>query len=122
EPNPADLDVHTKAREARVLTRIEPVRGDLLSSPSALTEKASARGGGRKAVLAAIEAVLIAKRVPEQQREAVMAAAAERLAQRLRDGQSIKVKVYDKAAPSQRPVVVPSPELKRDRERAAPAR
>lgn len=123
EPNPADLEVLTKAREARLLNRIEPVRGDRPSSPATLNEKTSARGGGgRKAVLAAIEAVLIAKRVPEQQREAVMAAAAERLAQRLRDGQSIKVKVYDKAAPSQRPVVVPSPELKRDRERAAPAR
>ncbi|MFM9914553.1 MAG: LPD7 domain-containing protein [Rhizobacter sp.] len=124
EPNPADLEVLTKAREARLLNRIEPVRGDRHSSPATLTEKASARGsGGRKAVLAAIEAVLIAKRVPEQQREAVMAAATEKLAQRLRDGQSIKVKVYDKAAPSQRPVVVPpTPELKRDRERAAPAR
>lgn len=123
EPNPADLEVLTKAREARLLNRIQPVRGDLLSSPSALTEKTTARGGGgRKAVLAAIEAVLIAKRVPEKQREAVMAAATERLAQRLRDVQPIKVKVYDKAAPSQRPVVVPTPELKRDRELAAPTR
>jgi hypothetical protein len=60
-------------------------------------------------VLAAIEAVLVAKKVPEKQREAVMAAATEKLAQRIRDGQVPKVKVYDKAAPSQRPVVVPCP-------------
>lgn len=123
EPNPADLEVLTKAREARLLNRIEPVRGDLPSSDASLAENSSARGGGgRKAVLAAIEAVLIAKRVPEKHREAVMVAAAEKLAERLRDGQSIKVKVYDKAAPSQRSVEVPAPELKRDRERAAPAR
>ena len=51
-----------------------------------------------------------------------MAAATEKLAQRLRDGQAPKVKVYDKAAPSQRPVVVPNPEVQRNRERAAPVR
>ncbi len=73
-------------------------------------------------MLAAIEAVLVAKRVPEAQREAVMAAAAEKLAQRLRDGRTLKVKVYDKAAPSQRPMAVPTPEVQRSRERAAPAR
>ena len=90
---------------------------------TATAEKASARGGGgRKAVLAAIEAVLIAKRVPAKQRDAVMAAATEKLAQRLREGQSLKVKVYDKAAPSQRPVVVPTPEVQRTRERTAPVR
>ena len=72
--------------------------------------------------LAAIEAVLVAKRVPEKQREAVMAAATEKLAQRLRDGQAPKIKVFDKAAPSQRPVVVPMPEVQRARERAAPVR
>lgn len=73
-------------------------------------------------MLAAIEAVLVAKRVPEVQREAVMAAAAEKLVQRLRDGQTLKVRVYDKAAPSQRPIVTPSREVQRTRERAAPAR
>ena len=73
-------------------------------------------------MLAAIEAVLVAKGVPDKQREAVMAAATEKLAQRLREGQSIKVKVYDKAAPSRRPAVVPTPEVQRSRERAAPAR
>jgi hypothetical protein len=90
---------------------------------TAAPEKASVRGGGgRKAVLVAIEAVLVAKGVPDKQRAAVMAAATEQLAQRLRDGQSLKVKVYDKAAPSQRPVVVPTPDVQRSRDRAAQVR
>ena len=123
EPNPADLDVLKKEREARLVNRIEPARGDGPAAAASPAEKASARGGGgRKAVLAAIEAVLVAKGVPEKQREAVMVAATEKLAQRMREGQSIKVKVYDKAAPSQRPVVMPTPEAQRTRERAAPVR
>ena len=123
EPNPADLEVLKKEREARLVNRIEPARGDSAAAAVVPVEKASTRGGGgRKAVLAAIEAVLVAKGVPDKQREAVMAAATEKLAQRLREGQSIKVKVYDKAAPSRRPAVVPTPEVQRSRERAAPAR
>ena len=123
EPNPADLEALKKEREARLVNRIEPARADSPMAAAASAEKASARGGGgRKAVLAAIEAVLVAKGVPEKQREAVMTAATEKLAQRTREGQSIKVKVYDKTAPSQRPAVVPTPEVQRSRERAAPAR
>ena len=125
EPNPADLEVLKKEREARLVNRIEPVRGVGGDSPGAAAaspEKASARGGGRKTVLAAIEAVLVAKRVPEKQREAVMAAATEKLAQRIREGHAPRVKVYDRAAPSQRPIVVPTPEVQRTRERAAPVR
>jgi len=123
EPNPGDLEVLKREREARLVNRIEPAR-DVASDKAAgaaPAEKGSVRGGGgRKAVLAAIEAILVAKRVPEKQREAVMAAAAEKLAQRIRDGQAPKVKVYDKTAPSQRPV--PVPEVQRARERAAPVR
>ena len=126
EPNPADLEVLKKEREARLVNRIEPDRlgrGDSPGTAATPVEKASARGsGGRKAVLVAIEAVLVAKGVPEKQRAAVMAAATEKLAQRIRDGQAPKVKVYDKAAPSQRPVVMPTPEVQRTRERAAPVR
>jgi hypothetical protein len=123
EPNPGDLEVLKREREARLVNRIEPARDAGTGAPTTPAEKASARGsGGRKAVLAAIEAVLVARRVPDKQREAVMAAATEKLAQRLRDGQAPKVKVYDKAAPSQRPVVVPVPEVQRTRERAAPVR
>jgi Large polyvalent protein-associated domain 7 len=124
EPNPADLEVLKKERESRLINRIEPARDAVGDQPvgAAPAEKGSARGGGRKAVLVAIEAVLVAKRVPEKQREAIMAAATEKLAQRMRDGLAPKVKVYDKAAPSQRPVVVPMPEVQRTRERAAPVR
>ncbi|MBX3641772.1 MAG: hypothetical protein KF720_01735 [Rubrivivax sp.] len=123
EPNPGDLEVLKREREARLVNRIEPARDAGTGAAAAPAEKASARGGGgRKAVLAAIEAVLVAKRVPDKQREAVMAAATEKLGQRLRDGQAPKVKIYDKAAPSQRPVVVPVPEVQRTRERAAPVR
>ena len=123
EPYPADLEVLKKEREARLVNRIEPARGDGPAAATTPAEKASARGGGgRKAVLAAIEAVLVAKGVPEKQRAAVMAAATDKLAQRLREGQSIKVKVFDKAAPSQRPVVMPTPEVQRTRERTAPVR
>ena len=125
EPNPADIEVLNRERESRLVNRIEPAHdaaGDKATGATPI-EKGSARGGGgRKAVLVAIEAVLVAKRVPEKQREAVMAAAAEKLAQRMRDGQAPRVKVYDKAAPSQRPVVVPVPEVQRTRERAAPVR
>lgn len=123
EPNPGDLELLKKEREARLVNRIEPARGDGLGAAASPAEKSSARGGGgRNAVLAAIEAVLVAKRVPEKQREAVMAAATEKLAQRIRNGQAPKVKVYDKAAPSQRPVVMPTPDVQRTRERAAPVR
>lgn len=122
EPNPSDLELLKREREARQVNSIEPARETGGSAAAAPAEKASARGGGgRKAVLAAIEAVLVAKNVPEKQRAAVMAAATEKLAQRIRDGQTPKVKVYDKAAPSQRPVTMPTPELQRSRERAAPA-
>jgi len=123
EPNPGDLELLKKERESRLVNRMEPERAESPATAATPGDKASARGGGaRKAVLAAIEAVLVAKGVPEKQREAVMAAATEKLAQRIRDGQVPKVKVYDKAAPSQRPVVVPTPEVQRTRERAAPVR
>ena len=123
EPNPGYLEVLKKEREARLVNRIEPARTDGPSGASAPTEKSSARGGGgRKAVLAAIEAVLVARHVPEKQREAVMAAATEKLAQRVREGQTLKVKVYDKTAPSQRSVVTPTPEVQRTQDRAAPVR
>jgi len=122
EPNPGDQELLKREREARLINRIEPVRDASTSAGAAPTEKSSARGGGgRKAVLAAIEAVLVAKQVPEKQRAAVLAAATEKLAQRIRDGQAPKVKVYDKTAPSQRAVVMPTPEMQRSRDRAAPA-
>ncbi len=123
EPNPADLERLKVEREQRLSNRIEPAR-DATSVQSANTsDKPSGRGsGGRKTVLAAIEAILVANRVPEKRREAIILAAAEKLAQRSRDGLVHRVKVYDKNAPSQRPVVAPQQEPQRSRERAAPAR
>lgn len=122
EPHPGDLEVLKREREARLVNRIDLARDTGSSNAAAAAEKAGARGGGgRKAVLAAIEAVLVARKVPEKQRVAVMAAATEKLAQRIRDGQAPRVKVYDKAAPSQRPALVPTPEMQRSRDRAVSA-
>ncbi len=128
-PAPADLELLQKERDERRVNRIEPARDDRPGAgvnAASAAEKSPARGGGgRKAVLAAIEAVLVAKRVPAEQREAVMAAASEKLAQRLRAGQAPKVKVYDKAAAPHRTGVMPAPEVQRNRvrgDRAAPAR
>jgi hypothetical protein len=123
EPNPADLERLKAERELRQVNRIEPGRDANASQATSPGDKPAERGsGGRKAVLAAVEAILVAKRVPEKQRIAIMAAATEKLAQRTRDGQSLKVKVYDKNAPSQRPVVAPKQEQQRTRERATPVR
>jgi Large polyvalent protein-associated domain 7 len=116
EPVPGDLELLRKERTARQVNRIEPTE-------AASADKAPARGsGGRKTVLAAIEAVLVAQRVPETRREAILTAAADKLAQRTRDGHAPKVKLYDKAAPSRQPAVVPERELQRTRDRAAPVR
>ncbi len=127
EPTLADQDLLKRERDNRLVNRIEPVRSvssqGIGSTTTPPAEKAaSARGsGGRKAVLAAIEAVLVAKKVPQKQREAVMAAATDKLAQRIRDGQAPKIRIYDKAAPSQRQATVPTPEMQRTRDRASPA-
>lgn len=123
EPLPSDLAWLRSERETRQVNRIEPAHEASNPTAAALPEKSSARGGGgRKTVLAAIEAVLVAKGVPEQKREAVMAAAAEKLAERMRSGQVPRVKVYDKAAPSQRPHATPTPEVQRTRDRTVPVR
>jgi hypothetical protein len=120
EPLPSDMAWLRSEREARQVNRIEPAAR---TDAPAAAGKASARGSGsRKTVLAAIEAVLVAQRVPEKRREAIMAAAADNLAKRLAAGEVHKVKVYDKAAPQQQPVVRPAPEQQRARERTAPVR
>jgi Large polyvalent protein-associated domain 7 len=122
EPTPADLERLTVARELRQINRIEPAWDADATPGAATTDKPSVRGsGGRKTVLAAIEAILVANRVPEKRREAILTAATEQLAQRIRNGQTPKVKVYDKTAPSQRTVAVPTAERQPSRDRA-PAR
>lgn len=122
EPNPADVERLKVEREARQINRIEPTRDASSTQGAATADKASGRGsGGRKTVLAAIEAILVANRVPEKRREAIMVAATEKLAERIRNGQAPKVKVYDKAAPSQRTVAVPTPDRQSSHDRATPA-
>lgn len=126
EPNPADLDLLTKERAARQRNHIEAAPEAATTAPANQAAQAaqkgnSGRGGGRKAVIAAIEAILVAKQVPERQREAVLAAASEQLTQRLRAGQTPRVAVFDREAPSQR-VSVPTPDRTRTRDRSAPAR
>lgn len=119
EPMSSDLDWLRSEREARQANRIELAR---ITSADAPADKASGRGGGgRKAVLAAIEAVLLDRKVPQKQREAIMVAATERLAQRIRDGHAPRIKIYDRSAPSQRPAVQPTVEPQRAHERAMPA-
>ena len=102
EPNPGELAVLKREREARLVNRIEPAREASCGTAAAPAETASARGsGGRKAVLAAIEAVLVAKEGPEKQRAAMMAAATEKRAQRIGDRQPPKSKVgTSKASPN----------------------
>jgi hypothetical protein len=117
EPVAGDVELLRKEREARQVNRIEPTATASAPAPASAA-KASARGSGnRKTVLAAIEAVLVAQRVPETRRDAIMAAAAENLAKRLAAGEVHKVKLYDKAAPQQRTVATPMPEPQRGRER-----
>ncbi|KQY89361.1 LPD7 domain-containing protein [Pelomonas sp. Root1444] len=121
EPNAADMDILKREREARLTNRIEPNRDAPSGTASTPAEKSSTRGGGRKALVAAIEAVLVAKGVPETRRNAVLAAATEKLAERASRGQSPKVKVYDMTAASQRPGTASTPEPNRVRDRATPS-
>ena len=112
EPNVADLEVLRRERDARQVNRIEAAAG----AGVAASDKPSGRGGGgRKAVLAAIEAVLVARGVSHAHREAVMTAAADKLVLRERVGRSTTVKLYDKAAPTQRSTAVPNRELEQTR-------
>jgi hypothetical protein len=121
EPGPQDLVLLQREREARLVNRIEPDAQGARSPATAGEEKASARRGGRNAVLAAIEALLVAQKVPEKQRVAVMTAAAERLAELKSQGVTPRLKIYDKTAPSHA-VMPPVPDVQRSHERAAPAR
>ena len=124
EPQLADQELLKRERETRAVNRIEPAAAieRAGTNESAAASKSSARGGGRKAVLAALEAVLVAKGVPTKQREAVMTAAADNLARRLARGEVHKVKVFDRTAPSQQARPTPSREVQLTQERTAPVR
>jgi hypothetical protein len=122
EPNPADLDVLRREQQARLTNRIEPMRNDANNGGAQPTAKASARGsGGRKAVMAAMEAVLVDKGVPAAKREAVLAVAEQKLAELTRRGQTPAVKVYDKTAQPQRQMLHQTPEPSRTRDSQVPA-
>lgn len=113
EPSPAELQLVEKERESRRHNRIEPVRdaaaAEQPAGDIAKAKGATGRGGsGRKAVLAALEALLVDRKVPAQQRAAVMAAAEQNLAQRVRNGETHRVKVYDRQAPSHRETQKPT--------------
>jgi hypothetical protein len=110
EPLPADLEAMHKVRVARLVNRLEPAT---VTAQGASPTKESTRGGGRKAVLAAIEAILVAKGVSTPRREQVLKAAAEQLPERIRKGQIPQVKVHDVTAPSR----TPSPHRATPRER-----
>ena len=126
EPQLADQALLQREREARSVNRIEPTWTPDHTNPTGTANdpaKPSARGsGGRKVVLAALEAVLLAQGVPSKQRDAVMAAAAENLTRRLSRGEVHKVKIFDRNAPAPRAPVTQSREIQRAQERASPAR
>lgn len=116
EPTQADRDRVTAAQRSEQTMREQPVDG---AAPAAGAGKPSARGGGRKAVLAALEAVLVSKRVPDHQRVAVMAAAEKSLARRQRQGESHRIKVYDPAGRSERSTSSLQPVQQRTRDRGS---
>lgn len=120
EVKPGDLELVQREREARLINRIEPAADAPNTGAQTSAAKATARGGGsRKAVLAAIEALLRSKGVPELTRNAVLDAAAEKLVQRQHAGQNPKVKVYDLSAPSRATANERTPDAHRERDRGA---
>jgi hypothetical protein len=122
EPIPGDHERLRKEAAARspIPREARPAAG---ANASPGGPKASGRGGGgRRAVLVALEAVLLAQRVPAAQREAVMAAAEENLRRRLDRGEIHRVRVYDKTAAPARAPALPTRVASRDHDRPPPAR
>lgn len=97
EPLPTDLEALKKVREARLVNRVEPINPE--AQGAAATKGNGRGGGGRKAVLAAIEQILVAKGVSAEKRQLVLVAAEGQLAERVRKGQVPAVKVHDPASP-----------------------
>lgn len=124
EPKPADRELLWREREARQIRRLEPARDvDNGGDTAAGVEKASFRGGGRKAVVAAIDAVLIARKVPEEKRQAVLAAATAQLTRMAQRGDAApKIRIFDRTAPQQVPVTAPRVDLHLGQDSAAPTR
>jgi Large polyvalent protein-associated domain 7 len=122
EPTRSDVEMLRSERRERLIDS----GGAHLRSQVHVPDRAktsSARGpGARKAVLAAIEAVLVARNVPDPQRKAVVDAATQKLALRSRTGLEPRVKVYDRAAPSRQPAIVTRSDAQPTREQVAPVR
>lgn len=97
EPLPSDWALLRKTSDGRNINRVEPAQAE---TPRGTPVKAEGRGGGRKAVLVAIEAILVAKGVPAARREAVLQATEQELEVRRSRGQSVRVKLHDPAAPT----------------------
>ena len=126
EPTRSDAEIVQREREERLVGLGNAERGANLKTPVRGTvpgAKLTTRGAnGRHAVLAAIEATLLSRNLPDGLRQAVMEAATHKLAQRSRIGVAPRIKVQDQAAPVQRHVVAPTLEVQAVRERAAPVR
>lgn len=134
EPNLGDLSLLRREREARQINRIEPTLDTSAeaarhaahaspagpAAPPSASEKSSTRGGSRKTVIAAIDAILLEKNVPEAKRLAVLAAAEKQLTQMARQGHVPKIKVYDRGAERQAQIGTLAPDLNRQLDRAAP--
>lgn len=110
EPTLPDLDLLRRERESRQVKRIAPASSTSNSSATTVGDQPADRGGGRKAVVAAIDAILIASNVPDARRQAILAAAADQLARLNRHGDTPRIKVYDREATPQPPVAAPTPE------------
>lgn len=123
EPSPDDLQQLRREQDARQANRVERVQQPGGTSPPQ-AEASAPTPGGRKTVLAAVEAVLVAKNVPEQRREELMAAVAENLAQRIREGREPRVRIYDRdaVAPLAGATAVPAPTRAVERSDPTPQR
>lgn len=119
EPLPGDMERLNKEKSARQRNRV-----DHLHDPADVAQGNGRQGtGGRQTVLAAIDAILIAQRVPETRRQAIMREAEQQLLQRQHLGQSFRVQVYDRAPPtSTRERSALDQELQRHRPMEAPSR
>lgn len=119
-PTPVDFEKLQVERAARGRGHVAPMQAIGPAGTARDAARSSTHGGrARKSVMAAIDAVLLARHVPDNHRAAVLDAAERQLAQRVREGKALpKVRVYDPSAPSQRPAVVKAPEPQLTREQA----
>lgn len=108
-PTKNDLDILEHERRERTIGPA-PQPGSPQAERTAAARAIERRPEAQRAVLSAIEAVLVSRRVPEPRRQAVMHAATEKLAERARNGTIHRVKVYDRTATSHanRPATTPT--------------